>query len=94
MPIFGMDYEITQVLRLWRGDRSSCESFTDTPSRSCGRDTPYKLSFPLPLESPYKIWLGLAKRFWRRSLKMVDGQQWLTVSLHVWNRLRLVKKGK
>ena len=32
----------------------------------------YKFSFPLPKEAPTEIWLSLAKRFWRRSLKMVD----------------------
>ena len=35
-----------------------------------------KLSFPLPKEAPHKIWLWLAKRFWRRSLSIVDG--WAT----------------
>ena len=36
---------------------------------------PCKQTFvPHPTEAPYKIWLWLAQQFWRRSLKMVDGQ--------------------
>ena len=31
--------------------------------------------FPHPTEAPYQIWLWLDKRFWRRSLNMVDGHR-------------------
>ena len=43
------------------------------PSWSCDLDHLYKLSFPLPKETPHKIWLSLAKRFQRRRcLNIVD----------------------
>ena len=45
------------------------------PSWSCDPDTANKLSFPLPKEAPYKIWLWLAKWFLRkRCLSIVDGR--------------------
>ena len=34
-----------------------------------------KLAFPLPMEALNEIWLRLAERFYRRSLKMVDKQK-------------------
>ena len=33
---------------------------------------PFTISSPLPMEVSHEIWLSLAKRFGRRSLKMVD----------------------
>ena len=45
-------------------------------SWSCDPDAANKLSFPLPKEAPHKIWLCLAKQFWRkRSLSIVDGRR-------------------
>ena len=45
------------------------------PSWSCDPDDANRISFPLPKEVPHKIWICLAKRFQRRSLKMVDGRR-------------------
>ena len=36
------------------------------PSWSCDPDFAIKLSFPLPMDAPHKIWLSSAKRFQRR----------------------------
>ena len=35
-------------------------------------DAANKLSFPRPMEAPYKIWLWLAQWFLRRHLKSLD----------------------
>ena len=43
---------------------------------SCDPDTANELSFPLPKEAPYKIWLWLAKRFPRCLKLWTDG--WTT----------------
>ena len=45
------------------------------PSWSCDLNHLYKLLFPFIIEPPHKIWLVLAMRFQRSSLKMVDGRQ-------------------
>ena len=34
--------------------------------------TKYKLSFPLPKDAPYEVWLRLTKGFQRRCLNIVD----------------------
>ena len=45
------------------------------PSWSCDLDFLYTHWFPLPIDASYKIWLWLAKRFQRRSLKLwTDGR--------------------
>ena len=41
------------------------------PFWSCDLYHLYKLSFPLPTETPHKIWAWLAKRFHRRYLKII-----------------------
>ena len=41
------------------------------PSWSCDLYHLYKISFPLPRETPHKIWAWLAKRFQRSSLKII-----------------------
>ena len=38
----------------------------------CDLNHLYKIWLPHPKDAPHKIWLSLAKRFQRRSLKMVD----------------------
>ena len=41
------------------------------PSWSCDQDPANKLSFPLPMDAPHKIWLSSTERFQRRrSLKL------------------------
>ena len=40
------------------------------------RSPPKKLLFPRSMEAPHEIWLWLAQWFWRRSLKMVDNDNW------------------
>ena len=42
------------------------------PSWSCDLDHLYKFSLPFLMDAPHKIRLLVAKRFRRRSLKMVD----------------------
>ena len=48
------------------------------PPWSCDQDPANKVSFPLPMDAPHKIWPSLAKRFQRRrSLKLwtTDGRR-------------------
>ena len=68
---------LKSVHRFWR--RRFLKGFYQIwpwrPSWSCDLDFLYIHWFPLPIDSSYKIWHWLAKRFQRRSLKMVDDRR-------------------
>ena len=76
-------YQATRSLALWFWRKRFLKDFYHIwawrPSQSGDPDPANKLSFPYPTEAPYEIWLWLAQRFCRRSLKSVDGRRTMAI---------------